>query len=85
MKANGDMFPPQIFTGGESSARDGLPLTQLSSGIDGNALKPDDVVVDVGGSIGTVTLTLLRAFPNLRYVVQDLDTVMPSGEEVRCA
>ncbi|KAE9406823.1 S-adenosyl-L-methionine-dependent methyltransferase [Gymnopus androsaceus JB14] len=65
MKANGDMFPPQIFTGG----------------IDGNALKPDDVVVDVGGSIGTVTLTLLRAFPNLRYVVQDLDTVMPSGEE----
>ncbi|KAF5386557.1 hypothetical protein D9615_001582 [Tricholomella constricta] len=56
MKGGGDRFPPQLFT----------------SGIRGDALSPDDVVVDVGGSIGSVALALYKAFPNLRYVVQDL-------------
>ncbi|KIK56327.1 hypothetical protein GYMLUDRAFT_230198 [Collybiopsis luxurians FD-317 M1] len=65
MKANGEMFPPNIFI----------------NGIDGNTLKSGDVVVDVGGSVGTVTLTLKKAFPNLRYVVQDLEKLMPSAKE----
>jgi hypothetical protein len=53
-------------------------------GIRGEALRPDDVVVDVGGNVGTVTLVLKKAFPQLRYVVQDLEKLMPAGEQV-CA
>ncbi|KAG6854561.1 hypothetical protein C0991_004897 [Blastosporella zonata] len=56
MKGGGDRFPPQIFT----------------AGINGDLLEPDDVVVDVGGSIGSVALTLYKSFPKLHYVVQDL-------------
>ncbi|KAJ4490570.1 S-adenosyl-L-methionine-dependent methyltransferase [Lentinula aciculospora] len=51
------MYPPEIFT----------------SGLDGNILQPNDVIVDVGGGVGSVTLTLQKAYPDLRYVVQDLE------------
>ncbi|KAG6910307.1 hypothetical protein DXG01_011704 [Tephrocybe rancida] len=36
-------------------------------------LKDGDVVVDVGGSVGSCTLQLYKAFPNINYVVQDLE------------
>ncbi|KAF9073215.1 S-adenosyl-L-methionine-dependent methyltransferase [Rhodocollybia butyracea] len=65
MKANGNMYPPHIFT----------------SVFDEEALRPGDVVVDVGGNVGTVTLVLKKAFPKLRYVVQDLEKLMPAGEQ----
>ncbi|KAE9406446.1 S-adenosyl-L-methionine-dependent methyltransferase [Gymnopus androsaceus JB14] len=54
------MFPPQIFI----------------SGINGDALKPEDVVVDVGGNAGSET------FPKLRYVVQDLEQPIAAGEKL---
>ncbi|KAF8501363.1 S-adenosyl-L-methionine-dependent methyltransferase [Gautieria morchelliformis] len=47
--------------------------------IDWKALKASDVVVDVAGNIGTVTLTLAKAFPHLKYVVQDLGKVIPNA------
>ncbi|KAF9072576.1 S-adenosyl-L-methionine-dependent methyltransferase [Rhodocollybia butyracea] len=66
MKNSADaMFRPEIFT----------------SGINGDALNPDDVVVDVGGNIGPVTLTLYKAFPKLRYIVQDLGQQVVAGEK----
>ncbi|KAJ4471126.1 S-adenosyl-L-methionine-dependent methyltransferase [Lentinula edodes] len=66
MKDTGDaMYPPEIFT----------------SGIDGDALKTDDVVVDVGGGSGLVTLALKKAYPKLRYVIQDLaPTIAAAGK-----
>jgi len=57
MKGGGDLFPPEIFI----------------HGVGGSSLKEGEVIVDVGGSIGTVTLHLANAFPKLRFVVQDLD------------
>lgn len=78
------MFSPQIFTSGGcllhywANAYLLLPII----GVDGDVLEPDDVVVDVGGSVGSVTLTLLRAFPKLRYVVQDLERQIAAGERV---
>ncbi|KAJ7598769.1 S-adenosyl-L-methionine-dependent methyltransferase [Mycena floridula] len=45
----------------------------IVSDIDAKAFKPDDVVVDVGGGIGTATEALWKACPNLKFVVQDLE------------
>ncbi|KAG6817821.1 hypothetical protein H0H87_003229 [Tephrocybe sp. NHM501043] len=42
-------------------------------GVGADNLKDGDVVVDVGGSVGSCTLQLYKAAPNLNYVVQDLD------------
>ncbi|GAW03924.1 S-adenosyl-L-methionine-dependent methyltransferase [Lentinula edodes] len=66
MKDTGDaMYPPEIFT----------------SGIDGDALKTNGVVVDVGGGSGLVTLALKKVYPNLRYVIQDLaPTIAAAGK-----
>ncbi|KAF5387586.1 hypothetical protein D9757_006612 [Collybiopsis confluens] len=65
-----------------------LRLSTFSYAMEGgnNMLRPDSIiqdfpweslvansiVVDVGGGIGTQTLALYRAFPSLRFVVQDL-------------
>ncbi|KAF7368965.1 4-O-methyltransferase 1 [Mycena venus] len=65
MKGGGDIFPASIFT----------------DGIGGDKLPTDALVVDVGGSIGSVTLKLAKAFPHLRYVVQDLQKEISEGEK----
>ncbi|KAJ6569600.1 S-adenosyl-L-methionine-dependent methyltransferase [Mycena capillaripes] len=45
------------------------------------ALLADTVVCDVGGGNGLVTMELLRAFPQLKIVVQDLPPVVEQGRE----
>lgn len=47
------------------------------------SLKPDDVVVDVGGNVGMLSLNMLTAYPHLRFVVQDLPNVILGAEQVR--
>jgi O-methyltransferase domain len=54
----------------------------MDSAIDWKALKASDMSVDVAGNIGTVTFTLARAFPHLKYVVQDLGKVIPDARKV---
>ncbi|KAF8986554.1 S-adenosyl-L-methionine-dependent methyltransferase [Cyathus striatus] len=49
-------FPPQLFTAAFSELR----------------FKTNDVVVDVGGSIGSLVLILKKEYPDLLFVVQDL-------------
>jgi hypothetical protein len=49
---------------------------------DWKSLEKDDLVVDVGGGVGTVTLLLAKSFPHLRYVVQDRPAVVPDGIKV---
>jgi hypothetical protein len=51
-------------------------LRSVILGFDWISLPKDSLVVDVGGSVGTVTLILTKAFPHLRYVVQDLQKVV---------
>ncbi|KAI0043617.1 S-adenosyl-L-methionine-dependent methyltransferase [Auriscalpium vulgare] len=61
IKGAGDSYPPSIFINGMVSM----------------ALQtPCSVVVDVGGSLGGLTLVLAREFPHLRYVVQDLAPII---------
>ncbi|KAJ7651964.1 S-adenosyl-L-methionine-dependent methyltransferase [Mycena polygramma] len=45
-------------------------------------LPEDTVVCDVGGGNGHVTLELLKAFPQLKIVVQDLPTGVEQGKEL---
>ncbi|KAJ3815283.1 S-adenosyl-L-methionine-dependent methyltransferase [Lentinula aff. lateritia] len=65
MQNIGEMSPPEVFT----------------SGIEADKLKAHDIVVDVGGGVGTLTLTLKKAFPNLRYIVQDLDQQIVAAQK----
>ena len=52
------------------------------SGLDWKSIKNGSVVVDIGGGIGSATLILAKAFPHLRYVVQDLDKVVMEAYKV---
>ena len=52
------------------------------SALDWKSLSPGSVVVDVGGGVGLVSSALAKAFPHLRYVVQDLEKVIFEGRQV---
>ncbi|KAJ3565961.1 hypothetical protein NP233_g7303 [Leucocoprinus birnbaumii] len=45
-------------------------------------LDPTDVVIDVGGNVGMVTLGIAKVFSKPKYVVQDLSSVMVEAKEV---
>ncbi|TFK96232.1 S-adenosyl-L-methionine-dependent methyltransferase [Pterulicium gracile] len=65
------------FTGVMKSFDDGAWTEELFTGaIDWASYPENATVVDVGGSLGIVTLLLARKFPHLKYVVQDLPKVI---------
>jgi MinD-like ATPase involved in chromosome partitioning or flagellar assembly len=51
-------------------------------GFDWKSLKEDALIVDVGGGIGSSTLQLIKAYPHLRYVVQDTAKVITDAARV---
>jgi MinD-like ATPase involved in chromosome partitioning or flagellar assembly len=51
-------------------------------GFDWKSLKEDALIVDVGGGIGSSTLQLIKAYPHLRYVVQDRAKVITDAARV---
>jgi tRNA G46 methylase TrmB len=52
------------------------------SAFDWASLPDDGLVVDVGGGVGSATLEIAKAFPKLRYIVQDIPGVTVEGEKV---
>jgi hypothetical protein len=46
-------------------------------------LPEGSLVVDVGGGVGSQSLTLATHFPHLRFVVQDREAVVADAVEVR--
>jgi tRNA G46 methylase TrmB len=48
----------------------------FTSAVDCASYPEDSVVVDVGGSTGTLTMQIANKFPHLHYVVQDLSQVI---------
>lgn len=52
------------------------------SGFDWASIPGGSVIVDVGGGTGRPTLTLARAFPHLKIVIQDKESVIQKGIEV---
>ncbi|KAK7449180.1 hypothetical protein VKT23_013328 [Stygiomarasmius scandens] len=63
MSASASLFPNDLFV----------------SAFDWASLKAGSKVVDVGGGVGSCTLPLCKAFPHLRYVVQDRAAVVPQA------
>src|SRR5882762_3133540 len=51
-------------------------------GFDWKSLKQDALVVDVGGGVGSSVLQIKKAFPHLRFVVQDRPKVIPDAVKV---
>lgn len=64
---------------------DRYPEVIFTTALDWAALKDDEVAVDVGGGTGNLTLLLAKAFPHLKYVVQDLKEVIPEAEKLWAA
>ncbi|KAJ5153184.1 uncharacterized protein N7482_009662 [Penicillium canariense] len=60
---------------------EGTSLKHLVSGYDWAALPQDSVVVDVGGSTGHGSIAIAETFPDLRFIVQDLETNADAGRE----
>ncbi|KAF9471449.1 S-adenosyl-L-methionine-dependent methyltransferase [Pholiota conissans] len=55
------------------------PPNAILDGYDWGALPKGSTVVDVGGGIGTQSLLISKAFPDLKLVVQDREAVIPDG------
>ena len=53
-------------------------------GYEWEKLPPGSLVIDVGGGVGSQSLTLARRHPNLCFVVQDREAVIADANEVRC-
>lgn len=47
-----------------------------------DALPDDSIVVDVGGGVSALTMSLHSRFPKLVYIVQDLPGVCVQAREV---
>ncbi|KAJ3730279.1 S-adenosyl-L-methionine-dependent methyltransferase [Lentinula raphanica] len=70
----GNEYSSRRFTAAmKNTAEASYPPELFTSNIDGDALKVNETIVDVGGGVGSVTLALRNAYPKLRYVVQDLE------------
>ena len=54
-------------------------------GFDWAALPRDSLVVDVGGGVGSQTLTLAKAHEHLKFVVQDRESVISGPGAKVCA
>ena len=59
----------------------GLETTHVVNGYAWAALQEDAVVVDVGGSHGSVSREIVKNFPQIRCVVQDLPDVIEGVSE----
>jgi hypothetical protein len=56
---------------------------QIIVGFDWKSLPAGALVVDVGGGIGSSTMRLAKAYPNIKFIVQDLAKVLNDGIDVR--
>lgn len=60
-------------------------MADPATGFDWKALPEKALVVDVGGGVGSQTLTLAKKFSHLNFVIQDTDATQPNAEKVCCS
>ncbi|KAJ7170592.1 S-adenosyl-L-methionine-dependent methyltransferase [Mycena crocata] len=75
-KTRSDRFAQAMVGWGEVTGKGMLPKVYPWA-----SLPNDTVFCDVGGSNGHASINLLKAFPQLKIVVQDLPPVMEQGRE----
>ncbi|KIY52630.1 S-adenosyl-L-methionine-dependent methyltransferase [Fistulina hepatica ATCC 64428] len=69
------------FTVGMQSTRKMEAPDANLRGFDWGTLPAESVIVDVGGGTGHVLLSIARAYPRLRYVLQDREALIPKAQE----
>ena len=57
----------------------GLSLRHLLNDLEWNAENCPEIMVDIGGSHGSISMELLRKYPNLKSTVQDLPETIESA------
>ncbi|KAK8092053.1 sterigmatocystin 8-O-methyltransferase [Apiospora hydei] len=63
------------------AANQGTHIKHLVNGLEWDR-NPNATVVDVGGSTGHSCIALAQAYPNLRFIVQDLPEVVEGGPKI---
>lgn len=71
-----------IFFATEGSMICRILINDLRTGFNWEALSENDLVVDVGGGIGTVSIQVAEKHPKLKFVVQDRAPVIADGVKV---
>ncbi|KIY43141.1 S-adenosyl-L-methionine-dependent methyltransferase [Fistulina hepatica ATCC 64428] len=69
------------FAVGMQSSRKLEAADAFLGGFNWSTLPAESVIVDVGGSTGHVLLSIARAHPRLRYVLQDREAIIPKAQE----
>ncbi|KAF7373893.1 S-adenosyl-L-methionine-dependent methyltransferase [Mycena sanguinolenta] len=59
-----------------------VPPEAVLNAYDWGRLAAGSLVCDVGGGVGTASLTLATEFPELKFLVQDLENVIEQGKKV---
>jgi len=59
-----------------------LTGVMVPSGFPWGSIAKGAKVVDVGGGIGSVSLTVARQFPELKFIIQDVPSMIGQGEKV---
>ena len=57
-------------------------VSYVRSGFEWSELPNNSVIVDVGGGIGSQTMTLARAYTKLKFIVQDRQPTIYQAEKV---
>lgn len=57
---------------------------ETSAGYNWGQFSEDSLIVDVGAGVGTQTIAIAKKYPQLRFVVQDRESVMQDAAQV-CA
>jgi len=47
-----------------------------------NSITRDSTVVDVGGGTGHVMMSVMKQFPHIRVIVQDVESAIAVGKQV---
>jgi len=66
-----------------SELHPGYSQLTLFPGFDWAGLAEGSLIVDVGGGIGSTSMALAKAFPYLRFCIQDRPKTVELGIEVR--
>ncbi|KAL0578011.1 hypothetical protein V5O48_003961 [Marasmius crinis-equi] len=80
-KQPGNGWRAARFASAMQNLSDSIPTETLLDATDWKAMDPDTTVVDVGGGVGSAALILYKQSPNLKYVVQDLESQISAGDK----
>jgi hypothetical protein len=83
-----NFFPAELAVGGshyfiQYAFRVDADFSGSWLAYDWKSLSKGDLVVDVGGGIGSATLHVAKAFPDLRFIVQGREGTVAAGTKVR--